>query len=188
MTENPFDAEVEDLGTDGPGEVEDLDVETLPADEAEDTAEETPAEPKEKAAKAKKAPARPETPTGYIKPVAFAKELTAHLAARGAKNKHGAITVDGNPIPPQQVYSMMKTNGPESKNPFPVHEVDGFDGPLLKLEEALKWWDDKDARVAKGKADKAEKAAKKAAKAEAKEGEAEGTTAETSSEAVEEAE
>lgn len=179
MSDNPFDStdviEAEDTGVE-----EDLDVETLEAteDEAEDTVEAAPAAPKAKSgtAKEKKGPARPAVPDGYIMPVAFARELTKHLAARGAENKHGKIDPETNVIPPQQVYSMMRTNGPDSKNPFPVHEVDGFSSPCLKLEEALKWWDDKDARVSKGKAEKAAKAAKKAEKAEAAEAEGEDNT------------
>jgi hypothetical protein len=167
---NPFDtaeaAEVEELGS----VEEDLDVEALgeaSEDEAEDTVEAAPAAPKGKsgAAKEKKGPARPAVPEGYIMPVAFARELTKHLAARGAENKHGKIHPDTNVIPPQQVYSMMRTNGSDSKNPFPVHELEGFT-TLLKLEEALAWWDAKDARVSKSKAEKAAKAAKKAEKAE----------------------
>lgn len=158
---NPFDTDVI--------EAEDLDVDAPPATaEAEDEVEAPKEEKPAKTPKAKKGPARPAVPEGYIMPVAFARELTAHLAARGASNKHGKIDPETNPIPPQQVYSMMRTNGPDSKNPFPVHEVDGFGSPVLKLEEALAWWDAKDNRVATSKAVKAEKAAKKAEKAEAK--------------------
>jgi hypothetical protein len=152
-------------------EVEDLDVEKLPAEEAEDTVAEDVAPAAEKAPKAKKGPARPDVPDGYIMPVAFARELTKHLAARGATNKHGKIDPETNPIPPQQIYSMMKTNSATGKNPFPVHSVDGYPSELLILEEALAWWDAKDERVTASKAAKAEKAAKKAAKADAKDAE-----------------
>jgi hypothetical protein len=182
MTENPFGGVAVD-------EVEDLDVETLAEDVAEDTAE-VPAPPTAKAPKAaaKKSPARPTVPEGYIMPVAFARELTKHLAARGASNKHGKIDPETNSIPPQQIYSMMRTNAADSKHPFPVHEVVGFSSPVLILSEALAWWDEKDTRVAKGKAEKAEKAKKKAEKAETATTEVPGVPAEEASAAVVEVE
>jgi len=103
---------------------------------------------------------RTKAPEGYVKPVEFARLLSAHL---------------GKTVPPQVVYSYVKNNSGESaKNPFPTHEVDGY-AWYIKPEEGLKWWDDKNARVTASKAATAAKAAAKAAKAEAAPAEAEGT-------------
>lgn len=126
-------------------------------------------------AKAEKAPARPEVPSGYITPVQFAKALTKHLAEKGVSNKNGKIgrkeddTIDlnHNPIPPQYIYSVLNQGKKAgAKNPLPSYSEGGREN-LLKLEEALAWWDAKDQRVADSKTAKAEKEAKKAAKAEA---------------------
>jgi hypothetical protein len=132
---------------------------------------------------------RVEAPEGYIKPVAFARVLTQHLQERGASNVHGPIDVKDNPIPPQQVYSMVnQAQKPSTKNPIPLYsqahdgkvykfgespEGVGLSIPfMLKQDEALAWWDAKDSRVAASRASaaaKKEAAAKKAAeKPEAK--------------------
>jgi hypothetical protein len=127
---------------------------------------------------------RQTAPEGYVKPVEMAKVLTAHLAEKGATNKHGAIRLPsegdaGNVIPPQQMYSMLKGNERTNvKNPIPTYawlkdggvvptaEVNGRPTQmvyLLKADEVLKWWDEKDGRVAASKEAAAAKAAKKAA-------------------------
>jgi hypothetical protein len=68
----------------------------------------------------------------------------------------------GKEIPPQQVYSMIKNS---SKNhPFPTHEAGGRKN-LLKQDEALEWWTEKDKRVEERKANAAKKAADKAERA-----------------------
>jgi hypothetical protein len=137
----------------------DLDVDTPELDEADetDTVEEPAAEaPKEKKAKEKKAPARPPVPEGYITPVAFAKVLSEKL---------------GKDVPPQYIYSTINSTK-NGKNPLPTYSEGGRDN-LLKLEEALAWWEQKDTRVAERKANAASKAEKKANKAEAAPAEAE---------------
>jgi hypothetical protein len=134
--------------------------------EETDEVEIVPDDGKPGEAKAAKATSTPRTkaPEGFVKPVEFAKLLSAHV---------------GKVVPPQVVYSYLKNNGPESKNPFPVHAIDGYDW-YVKPEEGLAWWDAKNERVAAGKAQRAEKAAKAAAKAE--------TPAESETTAVVEAE
>jgi hypothetical protein len=121
-----------------------LDVDVPADDEAdtisEPTADGTPAKPVKAT--------RPKAPEGYVKPVEFAKLLSEHL---------------GKTVPPQVVYSYIKNNsGETSKNPFPTHEVDGYEW-YIKPAEGLEWWDAKNARVSAGKAARAEKAAKKSA-------------------------
>jgi hypothetical protein len=124
-----------------------LDVDT-PSDEL-DEAPETAVEG-EKAAKAASTP-RTKAPDGFVKPVEFAKILSAHL---------------GKTVPPQVVYSYLKNNlGDTAKNPFPVHTVEGDDYAwYIKAEEALAWWDAKNTRVSASKEARAAKAAAKAAK------------------------
>jgi hypothetical protein len=161
MTEpNPFDegtVAVDEVDT--PTEALDDEVDEVAAD----------ASATDKPAKAAKEPKRKPTPDGYIMPVAFAKELTKHLEAKGASNKHGKIRVAtegdaGNPIPPQYIYSMInQANKPGAKIPLPVYTVDGQPN-LLKLEEALAWWDAKDERIKAREVAKVDKEAKKAAK------------------------
>jgi hypothetical protein len=160
-------------------------------DEPEDTADASASEgaKPEKVAKEAKAPARAAPPEGLITPVQFAKVLTEHLEAKGATNKNGPITAKsatspGNPIPPQYIYSMLSQGAkPNAKNPVPTY-VSAHDGTiyktgeapegtplarvnLLKQDEALEWWDAKDARVAASKTAKAEADKKKAEKAAA---------------------
>jgi len=95
---------------------------------------------------------RTKAPEGYVKPVEFARLLSAHL---------------GKTVPPQVVYSYVKNNqGENAKNPFPTHEVDGY-AWYIKPEEGLAWWDAKNTRVSASKAATAAKAAAKAAKTEA---------------------
>jgi hypothetical protein len=127
---------------------ENLDVD-VPSEDDETEALPEGASPKAAdGAKPEKA-ARVKAPEGYVKPVEFAKILSDHL------NK---VT------PPQVVYSYLKNNtGPDAKNPFPVHAIDGYEWYIVPAE-GLAWWDAKNSRVAAGKAARAEKAAKKAEK------------------------
>jgi hypothetical protein len=150
---------------------EDVDVDAPVAIETEDTVAETPA--KEEKAKEPKAPARPPVPEGKVSPVHFAKILSKHLTERDGEERT---------VAPQVVYSYIKNNGPESKNPFPAEKAEGR-AAVVDAEAGLKWWDDKDARVKASKASKAEKDAKKAEKAD--KGEAPSTEAPA---AIEEAE
>jgi hypothetical protein len=147
--EQPEDGDVED--TDLDLEVNDdanLDVEVLDdVDEVPDVTEGAPKPAKPTAATTP----RTKAPDGYVKPVEFARLLSAHL---------------GKTVPPQVVYSYIKNNGPESKNPFPTHSVGGYD-LCIKPEEGLAWWDAKNTRVSASKAATAQKAAAKAAKAAA---------------------
>jgi hypothetical protein len=154
--ENELDLEVNDDAN--------LDVDTPSAeDETEVVAEDATGE---KATKPTSTP-RTKAPEGYVKPVEFAKILSEHL------NKT---------VPPQVVYSYLKNNGKDSKNPFPLHEIEGY-AMYIKKDEGLAWWDAKNTRVATAKASKAEKAAKKAAEPAAS-----GEAAEPSSGEVTEAE
>lgn len=135
----------------------DVDVDAPTADDETETLPTTPAAaPKaQKAAKEPKAPARPAVPEGFISPVAAAKALSEHLS-----NKHGKVVE----ISSQMVYSYMKNNGPESKNPIPTY-TEGGRSNLLKWDEIRDWWDAKEARVWGRKEAKAAKDAEKAAKA-----------------------
>jgi hypothetical protein len=145
-------------------DVPDADTDTAPAEGTSETKS--------------KEPARPPVPEGFVSPVGFAKELTKHLEARGATNSKGeAITVK-NPIPPQQIYSMIRNSS--KNNPFPVHEEGGRKN-LIRLSEGLSWWDAKDERVAERKANAEAKATAKAQRQAAGEGE----QAESTSEVVE---
>jgi len=176
-------------------ELDEIDTPEALDDEAEDTVTPEAAATAGEGAKpekAPKAPARPTPPEGLITPVQFAKELTKHLEAQGKSNKNGPITSKsaespGNPIPPQYIYSMLSQSAKAgAKNPIPTYVADHqgnvfstAEAPkddqgnlkplarvnLLKLDEALKWWDEKDARVSASKQAKAEKAAKAAEKA-----------------------
>jgi hypothetical protein len=169
--------DLEDAEADAQSET-DFDVDTPDAsevDEPEAPAAEGEGKP---AAKAKPASTRPPVPEGFISPVAFAKELTKHLRAKG---KLG----EADEIAPQMVYSYLKNaNKAGSKNPWPSYSEGGRDN-LLKLQESLDWWDAKDARVAERKTNKAEKEKAKADKAAAKANE---TAPEAAAEPVVEAE
>jgi hypothetical protein len=125
-----------------------LDVDVPASDELDEATSESEATPTASPAKT----VRPKAPEGYVKPVEFAKLLSEHLSTPEAPKV----------VPPQVVYSYIKNNqGDSAKNPFPTHEVDGY-AWYIKPEEGLNWWDEKNGRVAAGKAARAEKAAKKA--------------------------
>jgi len=136
QTDGNIDLEVEDdanLDVDVPEDT----------DEVEDTSETTA---EAKPAKAAGTPRKP-APEGYVKPVQFAKVLSEHL---------------GKTVPPQVVYSYIKNNsGDSARNPFPVHNVDGYPW-YIKAQEGLDWWDAKNGRVAAAKTAKATKEAAKA--------------------------
>jgi len=139
--------------TETKSEEADLDVEVNDDDNLDvDVPDDTDDAPSETVAEAKPAKAtgtpRTKAPEGFVKPVEFAKVLSAHL---------------GKTVPPQVVYSYIKNNSGESaRNPFPVHELDGY-AWYVKPEEGLAWWDAKNGRVAASKEERAAKAAKKAA-------------------------
>lgn len=145
-------------------ELEEVDTPNASADdetEEVDGADKAGTKPAKKAAK--KANARPPVPEGFIAPVAFAKELTKRLQAAG---KLSADTE----IPPQMIYAYIKSSA-GGKNPLPTYSEGGRNN-LLKLDEALAWWDAKEQRSQ-------ERNAKKAAKpAAADVEEAEGASAE----------
>jgi|SRR5688500_2806088 len=129
---------------------------------AEDTVAEAPvATEGEKPAKEKKESTRPPVPEGKVSPVAFAKILSEHKTAQAREKDPEAAAVV---VAPQVVYSYIKNNGPESKNPFPATKAEGR-AAVVDPEAALAWWDAKDARVAATKASAAEKAKAKADKA-----------------------
>jgi hypothetical protein len=106
------------------------------------------------APKAKAEPKRGELPEGYVTPIGLAKALS--------QEKDGT----NDSVKPQMVYSYIK-NAPAA-HPFPSEVVTdsiGAQRNALKLEEGLKWFHEKDARVAERKQNAAAKAEKKAAKA-----------------------
>lgn len=157
---NDLDLEVEDDAN--------LDVDVPSDDEVETLPEATATDANKAEAKATKT-VRQKAPEGYVKPVEFAKLLSEHL---------------GKTVPPQVVYSTIKTNtGEGARNPFPVHDLEGY-AWNIKPEEGLAWWDAKNERVAAGKAAKADKAKAKAEKDAAKAN----ATASASTEPVVEAE
>jgi hypothetical protein len=114
--------------------------------------------------KAAKASSRPAVPEGFVSPVAAAKLLSEYLTKKA--REAGDIGEDeAIEVKPQVVYSYIKNNGPESKNPIPTYAEGGREN-LLKIEEFIAWWEAKDARVADRKANAKNKAEKKAANAE----------------------
>jgi len=145
----------------------DVDVDA-PAKASEDTVA-APVEG-EKPAKDKKESTRPPVPEGKVSPVQFAKILSEHL--RQEHPELGVRLPEGQSVAPQVVYSYIKNNGPESKNPFPATKAEGRTA-VVEPQAGLEWWDAKDLRVKAQKAGAAEKAAKKAAKgSESKSGDA----------------
>jgi hypothetical protein len=147
----------------GTQENPDFDVDTPEAEDvvAEPVAEGTADAPK---AKEKKESTRPPVPEGKVSPVQFAKILSAHKTAKARETDPEAAEIT---VAPQVVYSYIKNNGPESKNPFPAEKAEGR-AAVVDADKALEWWDAKDQRVAASKAAAAEKAAKKTEKANAK--------------------
>jgi hypothetical protein len=137
----------------------DVDVDA-PAPVAEDTVAPTTTEDKP-AAKAKES-TRPPVPEGKVSPVHFAKLLSEHL--RQDHPELGVRLGSDSTVAPQVVYSYIKNNGPESKNPFPAEKTEGR-AAVIDPEAGFAWWDAKDLRVKAQKAGAAEKAAKKAEKA-----------------------
>lgn len=171
---NPFDNEedtsqetygedAEDTDDDEVSEP-DADVDVDSGSEDDDEVEEvTAVTPTGKPVKsASKEPARPPVPEGYISPVAAAKKLGEHLTAKAREEDPDAPQIE---VRPQVVYSYIK-NSKGGKNPIPTYEEGGRSN-LLKLDEFLAWWDEKDQRVAERKANAAAKEAKKAEKAKA---------------------
>lgn len=153
------DAESEQSFTDPEG---DLDVDSG-SDDDDEVEEVTAVTPTGKPVKsASKESSRPPVPEGFISPVAAAKKLGEHLTAKARETDPNAPEVE---VRPQVVYSYIK-NSQGGKNPIPTYE-EGGRSKLLKLDEFLAWWDEKDARVAASKANAAAKAAKKAEKAKA---------------------
>jgi hypothetical protein len=186
---NPFDGEepaTTAVATEEPVHVTDLDeVETEEPDAdvdvdsnatADDETEEAPATPPVKNVKqvgaAKTTSSRKPVAEGYVAPVEAAKRLSEHLTIKG--REAGLIGADQEiEIKPQVMYSYIKNNGPDSKNPLPRYtdpELTGGRECVVKVAEVIKWWEDKDARVSERKANakvKADKKAENAKKAEA---------------------
>lgn len=154
MSDTPVFEDVEEELHNSDEEVEEVDTPDASDDESDEVEETDKAETKKE-----KKPARPPVPTGYISPVAFAKELTKHLQEQGKMKADDEVR-------PQVIYSYIR-NTAKGKNPLPTYEEGGRQN-LLKLDEALAWWDAKDERVSARKANAAEKKAKKEANAEKK--------------------
>jgi hypothetical protein len=98
---------------------------------------------------------RPSIPEGYVSPIGFKNELV----------KTERVPAD---YRPQLVYAYVKNPG--KANPFPVKWTDGVNvfeshedageesRPVVVLDEALAWWDEKSARQEEKQAAKAEEA------------------------------
>jgi hypothetical protein len=149
------------LGDPDPVELDDNfdDVEEVDEPEEEIDASETTTE-----AKAEKEPAKPkrgDLPEGWVTPIQFAKVL-------GEKGLH--TDRDGNvvdEVKPQMVYSYMKNSPKDDRlEPTDIKDSNDVTRSALKLDDALAWWERKNARAAERKANAAEKAKKSAAKAE----------------------
>jgi hypothetical protein len=137
-----------------------LEVENLEGsdEEREDTSGQ-PESAAEKPAKKVKEPARGDLPDGYVTPVGLAKILTERKLHTDRDNK----VVE---VKPQMVYSYIK-NAPKD-HPFPMETVKdsiGVDRFAVKIDAAIKWWTEKNERVAERKANATAKEAKKAEKA-----------------------
>src|SRR3954465_9987265 len=117
----------------------DVDAPEIVASDAEDTVTETPTG--EKTEKAKKESTRPPVPEGKVSPVQFAKILSEHL--QKDHETLGVRLTEGKSVAPQVVYSYIKNNGPESKNPFPATKAEGR-AAVVDADAALEWWDAKD--------------------------------------------
>lgn len=130
--------------------------------EAVETEEVETIEGGEKKATAKKEPKRGELPEGYVTPVGLAKVLTE----KGMhKNRAGEVTE----VKPQMVYSYIRNSSKE--DPFPIEIIKdsiGAERQVVKLDNALAWWERKNERAATRAANAKAKAEKKAEKAAAK--------------------
>jgi hypothetical protein len=142
----------------------DVDVDA-PAPAAEDTVA-VPVEGETKTETKETKSTRPAVPEGKVSPVQFAKILSEHKTKQAREQDPNAAEVV---VAPQVVYSYIKNNGPQSKNPFPAEPAEGR-AAVVDAQAAIAWWDAKDARVAATKQAAAEKAAKKAEKAKGGEG------------------
>jgi hypothetical protein len=146
----PTFTEAEDLTEDD--EV-DLDVEEPDADQED--VEEVAAEEKAETQKVGEKPKRGDLPEGWVTPIQFAKIL-------GEKGLH--TDRDGNvvkEVKPQMVYSYMK-NSPQSDRlqTTEVTDSNGNKRAALKVEDAIAWWERKNARAATRKSNAAAKATK----------------------------
>jgi len=102
---------------------------------------------------------RPKLEEGLVSPIEFRNTLAK-------PESEGGRGVD---IRPQIVYSYIRNQG--KNDPFPVVMSNGRPG--VKLEDALAWWDRKEARKTERAANAAAKAEQAAAKAAATPTEAE---------------
>jgi hypothetical protein len=159
--------------------VEDVDVPSESEDTvAEDTVGTEAASDPSTENKAPKAPARPTPPEGFVTPSGFAAALKTE---RGVE------------LRPQVVYSYMKNQSKEDGFPFVDSTTLGESAsrPLIKVEDALGWWDRKEQRKVQrsqnAQAKAAEKERRAAEKAVATEQQT-GENAEAVSETVAEAE
>lgn len=141
-------------------EVETPDAEVEDVEVAEDT------DTKEKAEKAPAKPKRGNLPEGFVTPVQLAKVLTE----RGLHTNRAGDVVE---VRPQMVYSYIK-NAPKDDrlDPETIQDDNGVDRSVLKLDEAIAWWERKNARVDQRHQNAANKATKKAEKKESAEAEA----------------
>jgi len=148
----------------------DLDVDVDTAAETNDEVETIATPPVIKGATVKKVGEKATTSTrrpvaeGYVAPVEAAKALSRHLTTKA--REAGQIGEDQEvEVKPQVMYSYIKNNGPESKNPLPRYTDAALTGGrecVVKVEEVIEWWEAKDTRVAERKANAKAKADKKA--------------------------
>jgi hypothetical protein len=141
----------------------------LPAEDVVEDATVADNEPR-----ADKKPTRPKLPEGWGTPIEFAKALDQKLIEEGRKS------ADDEPFRPQVIYSHIRNRSKDPEKRIPVYFVDpqgnvaeeeteGYRPAFRKdengvLQEALDWWEAKDARVRQSKLNAAAKKANKGKK------------------------
>jgi hypothetical protein len=135
----------------------DLDVEAV---EPDADVEETDGAEATTEAKAPAAPKRGALPEGFVTPIGFAKIV-------GEKGLHtdrnGEVVRD---VKPQMVYSYMKNSPKDDRlETIEIEDSNGVTRKVLKVDEAVAWWERKNERAGQRKANAAEKAQKAANRA-----------------------
>jgi hypothetical protein len=131
---------------------EDFDVDAPDEGEEEVVATEGTGEGK---AKEPAKPKRGDLPEGWVTPIQFAKIL----GERGLhKNREGEAVSE---VRPQMVYSYMRNSPKDDRlETTSVEDSNGNKREALNLEEAIAWWERKNARAAERKQNAATKKAK----------------------------
>jgi hypothetical protein len=148
---------VEQDGTAG-GTV-DVDVEEIGAEEPEEETTEGDTVSGDKAAKEPAKPKKGDLPEGFVTPIQFAKVI----GERGLHtDRDGNVVTD---VKPQMVYSYMKNSPKEDRlDPQDIEDSNGVKRSVLKLDDAIAWWERKNERAATRKANAKAKAEKPASR------------------------